>query len=99
MSVINPRVAFAVPMFLEALTLIELGQPQPAEVLEHPKMMATTVLSLLSGGDDALLGLGDLALGSLARAAIALCDAPTESGAVAAYRHALEAWDEINTNP
>jgi hypothetical protein len=45
-------------MFLNTLTLIELGQPQPAEALEHPKMMATTVLTLLSCGDDTLLGLG-----------------------------------------
>ncbi len=86
-------------MFLEALALIELGQPQPAEVLEHPKMMATTMLTLLSHGDDAILDLGDLALASLARAAIALCDAPTESGAVATYQHALDAWGEINANP
>ncbi|OZF26032.1 hypothetical protein [Rhodococcus sp. 14-2483-1-2] len=99
MSAINPRVAFAVPMFLDTLTLIELGQPQPAEVLEHPKMMATTVLTLLSGGDDALLGLGDLAIASLARATISLCDAPTESGTVATYQNALEAWDDINANP
>ena len=99
MSAINPRVAFAVPMFLETLPLIELGQPQPAEVLEHPKMMATTVLTLLSGGDDALLDLGDLAIASLARATISLCAAPTELGAVAAYQHALDAWDDINANP
>lgn len=86
-------------MFLETLPLIELGQPQPAEVLEHPKMMATTVLTLLSGGDDALLDLGDLAIASLARATISLCAAPTELGAVAAYQHALDAWDDINANP
>lgn len=96
MSAINPDVAFAVPMFLETLPLIEPGHPQPAEVLEHPKMMATTVLILLCGGNDALLNVGDLAIASLARATIALCDAPTDSGAAADYQHAFEAWSDIN---
>lgn len=96
MSAISQRVAFVVPMFLDALSAIDLGQPQPAEALEDPKMMATTVLVLLGGGDDAGMDVGDLAIASLARATISLCDAPTESGAMAAYQRALEVWAEVD---
>ncbi|HXL59261.1 MAG TPA: hypothetical protein VN959_01055 [Mycobacterium sp.] len=43
MSAINPQVRFAVGDFLRTLETIKLGETQSEAVLEHPKMMASTV--------------------------------------------------------
>lgn len=94
MSAINPTVRFAVPDFLRALAAVRLGESQPAAVLEHPKMMAATVLHLIMGGDESQLDLGDLA-----RATISLCDSPLDQAAIAEFQRATVAWNEVNQPP
>lgn len=96
MSAIDPRVRFAVPDFLRSLATVRLGESQPTAGLEHPKMMAVTVLHLIVGGDESQLDLGDLALSDLARATISLCDNPLDQAAIAEFQRAADAWNEVN---
>ena len=96
MSALDPRVQFAIPEFLRTLDMIQLGEPQSEAVLEHPKMMAATVLYLMAGGDETQLDIGDLSTASLARATIDLCDNPLSQEAIAAFEKARGNWLEVN---
>jgi hypothetical protein len=59
-------------------------------------MMASTVLLLLSGGDESQLDLGDIAIAALARATIALCEDPRNRDKIAEFQSASDAWAHVN---
>jgi hypothetical protein len=96
MSAINPNVQFAVPDFLQLLEGIKLGEIEPPRIVEQRTMMANTVLLFLVHGDDSQVTLADIALSSLCRATITLCDNPTDTAAVQAFIEAREAYDEVS---
>lgn len=86
MGRIRPQGRFAIRLFLRSLASWKPGETAVDEVYADRRQWATTVLDLL--GDDCPDDLEMLALESLARAALALCDNPGNAEVVAWFEEA-----------
>jgi hypothetical protein len=95
MSSINRSVRHSVPMFLESIEGIKLGEREPNHVVEHRRGMAMSVVSFVVTGDQDNLDLGDIAASELAMATIQLCDRPHDQAAIEAFVSARLRFHEI----
>lgn len=94
MGRIRPQGRFAIRLFLRSLASWKPGETALDEVDAGRRQWATTVLDLL--GDDCPDDLEMLALESLARAALALCDNPGNAEVVAWFEEAGRGMLEIS---
>ena len=95
MSAIAPAVRYCIPMFLETIADVKLGQTEGAAVTERRQAMATTVLAFVVYGDQPNLDLGDIAIAGLAAATLELCEKPQDLAAVNAFVSATDRFNEV----
>lgn len=95
MSAIARDVRHCVPMFLETIADVKLGQTEGAHIVQNRRGMANTVLAFVAYGDQNNLDLGDIAIAELAAAALKLCDEPQNYSVIDGFVSATTRFNEI----
>ena len=94
MGTIRPERRFAIRLFLRSLASWQPGEIAPDYVYEDRREWANAILGLI--GQDHPDDLEMMALESLARAALALCDNPQDADVIARFEEAGRRLLEIS---
>jgi hypothetical protein len=91
---IRPELRFAIREFLKSLSTLKPGEIEPEYVYEERRGWANTILGLI--GQEHPDDLEMMALESLARAALALCDSPQDADVIRRFEEAGKTFLEIS---
>lgn len=91
---IRPELRFAIGDFLKSLSTLKVGEVEPAHVVDGRRQWANTILGLI--GQEQPDDLEMMALESLARAALTICDSPQDADAIRRFEQAGMAFLEIS---
>lgn len=94
MGSIRPELRFAIGDFLKSLSTWRRGEIEPEYVYEERRGWANTILGLI--GADHPDDLEMMALESLARATLGLCDSPQDADITRRFEEAGTAFLEIS---